>query len=158
MDNPKTIRFFDDIAIGDKLLGQACSVEQDEMIAYAKRNDPMPFHADPEQAAATIFGGLIASGGFALTLWYRSAYDVGQEIALLAGIDWNMRIPRPIRPGDVVTMHGIFVDKQPTSKPDRGVIAAETALVNQHGDPTLECNVKWLVATRAYSAASTGEA
>src|SRR6266704_5279259 len=36
---------------------------EEEIISFARRFDPHPFHIDPERAKDSIFGGLIASVG-----------------------------------------------------------------------------------------------
>lgn len=55
-------------------------VDRDEMLAFARRFDPQPFHVDEAAAAASLFGGLAASGWFTAALWMRLYAD-----AVLAG-------------------------------------------------------------------------
>ena len=50
-------------------------VDRDEMIAFARRFDPQPFHLDESAAAASIYGGLTASGWFTVGLWMRAYAD-----------------------------------------------------------------------------------
>ena len=38
------------------------SVDEGELVAFAKRFDPQAMHTDPEAARSGPFGGLIASG------------------------------------------------------------------------------------------------
>jgi acyl dehydratase len=50
-------------------------VDGAEMVAFARRFDPQPFHVDEAAAAASIFGGLAASGWFTAALWMRAYAD-----------------------------------------------------------------------------------
>ena len=68
---PINDRYFEDYVSGDVHEFGSVIAEKDEMIAFARRFDPQPFHTDPEGAKESIFGGLIASG------WYTSALMVG---------------------------------------------------------------------------------
>ena len=45
------------------------TVSADEIVAFAREWDPQPFHVDPEAAADSVFGGLIASGGQTVAVW-----------------------------------------------------------------------------------------
>ena len=42
--------YFEDIKIGDKVELADVSVDKEEMVAFAKRYNPVPFHADEEFA------------------------------------------------------------------------------------------------------------
>ncbi|HVH23244.1 MAG TPA: MaoC/PaaZ C-terminal domain-containing protein, partial [Pseudonocardia sp.] len=50
-------------------------VDGDEMVAFARRFDPQPFHVDETAAAGSVFGGLAASGWFTAGLWMRAYVD-----------------------------------------------------------------------------------
>ena len=38
------------------------TIAKDEIIEFAKKYDPFPFHLDEEEASKTVFGGIISSG------------------------------------------------------------------------------------------------
>ena len=59
---PVDSRYFEDYLVGSVHEYGSIAVEEDEVIAFAKRFDPQPFHTSQESAKKTIFGGLIASG------------------------------------------------------------------------------------------------
>ena len=61
--------YFEDLDAGSVHLGRECTCDRDEMLEYSRRNDPWPFHVDEAAAAQSPFGGLIASGGYIVTLW-----------------------------------------------------------------------------------------
>ena len=68
-----TIVYFEDLDEGAVHWGSECPVEKDVMLDYGRRYDPWPFHIDEEAAKLSPFGGLIASGGYIISLMYRSS-------------------------------------------------------------------------------------
>ena len=68
--------YFEDIREGDIFRGDEVIVDNAEMLAYARRNDPQPFHVDEELAKHFPYGGLTASAGYTVTLWYRSSRPI----------------------------------------------------------------------------------
>ena len=56
--------YLEDLSIGDSWESSEHVVDGDEMLAYNQQNDPWPMHVDPEAAAKTSYGGVIASGGY----------------------------------------------------------------------------------------------
>jgi acyl dehydratase len=63
--------FFEGVVVGVTDVSPEVTVDYEEMLAYNKANDPWPIHIDEVGAAALPFGGLIASGGYTITLTYR---------------------------------------------------------------------------------------
>ena len=62
-DHPeRVIRYFEDYVPGLVVDCGAFSLDEGEIIAFAKEYDPQPFHVDPVAAKDGPFGGLIASG------------------------------------------------------------------------------------------------
>src|SRR5206468_3238437 len=68
--------YFEDLEVGSVHLGRECVCDKDEMLEFSRRNDPWPFHVDEAAAARSPFGGVVASGGFIITLWYRSLIEI----------------------------------------------------------------------------------
>lgn len=54
--------YFEDFQAGASFELGSQRVTEEEMIAFARLYDPQPFHISPEEAKASPFGGLIASG------------------------------------------------------------------------------------------------
>jgi acyl dehydratase len=90
-----TILYFEDIAEGAVEWRGEADVDKEEMVAYAKMNDPWPVHIDEHSAKQTLFGSLTASGGYAITLWYRLSHPIlnnrPERMALMAGVDWHVK-------------------------------------------------------------------
>lgn len=146
-------RHFEDYPAGAVFDIGEIAVDEQEMLDFALRFDPQPFHTDPEAAAASHFGGLIASGWHTASLMMRllatnffsSASSMGSP-----GVD-ELRWLHPVRPGDV--LHGkvtVISARRSASKPDRGLLSSQIELRNQHG--ALVLSVKALSLIRCRSA------
>ena len=83
--------YFEDLDVGSVHLGQQCVCDRDEMLDFGRRNDPWPFHVDEVAAARSQFGGVIASGGYIITLWYRSLL----QSRSYGSSSWSRRRPTP---------------------------------------------------------------
>jgi acyl dehydratase len=77
-------------------------VDRDEMVAFARRFDPQPFHVDEEAAAKSIFKGLAASGWFTAGLWMRAYVDtvLNGSTALGSPGGEELAWPAPVFAGD----------------------------------------------------------
>jgi acyl dehydratase len=149
--HPVNDRYFDDYIEGDVHELGTFSIEQDDMLAFARRFDPQDFHADPVAAERTIFRGLIASGWHTAGLMMRLYWqEYLTHVASLAspGID-ELRWPAPVRPGDVlavrVTIQSARVSK---SKPDRGIVQSFVEVFNQRGETVMTLKPVNIIARR----------
>lgn len=132
-----TERWFEDYPAGAVFDIGEIAVEEQDVLDFAQRFDPQPFHTDPAAAAASHFGGLIASGWHTASLMMRllatnflsPASSLGSP-----GVD-ELRWLRPVRPGDVLRGSvTVLSARRSASKPDRGLIESRIELHNQHGD------------------------
>jgi acyl dehydratase len=109
-------------------------VSEDEIVDFAVRFDPQPFHIDPAAGAASHFGGLIASGWHTCSLFMRLLYDgmIADADSLGSpGMD-EIRWPAPVRPGDTLRATFTVTEARPSSsKPDRGVVHSWCEMRNQ---------------------------
>jgi len=126
--------YFEDYLEGDVHRFGSIAVEADEMVAFAKRFDPQVFHADPEAAKQTPFGGLIASGWHTAGLMMRLYVEhYLTHVASLAspGLD-ELRWLKPVRPGDRLSVRVTVLKAAPSkSKPDRGAVTSFIEVFNQ---------------------------
>ena len=139
--------YFEDIQPGDVLRSSAYTVEADEMVAFARRWDPVPIHIDPA-VAEELVGGLTASGIYVLAVKARLLHELPAAAILgSAGYD-EVRFHEPLRPGDSV--HAVLewqACRPSSSKPDRGVVTLRIALVNQ-GGATIMSHLDTLIVRR----------
>ena len=130
----RTRQYFEDIRPGDVVRSPAYTVDEDEMVEFARRWDPVPIHVDPVAADAVV-GGLTASGSYVLAVKSRLLHELPAKVAIFgsAGYD-EVRFHEPLRPGDTVHVALEWLDCRPSSsKPDRGVVKLRISLVNQNG-------------------------
>jgi acyl dehydratase len=136
--------YFEDIAVGDRVAGGTYSVSAEEIIDFAERYDPQPFHLSDEGAANTHFGTLAASGwhtgAMAMAMLVRSWQDVpGRQDASLGamGID-ELRWHQPVRAGDVLRFESEVIEKiESRSKPQLGIVRTRTTVFNQNGQAVM---------------------
>ena len=129
--------YFEDLVVGGETLFGHYDVTREEVLDFARKYDPQPFHLSDEAAAKTHFGRLAASG------WHTTAMTMAVIVKAMAktpqaglgspGID-ELRWLKPVYPGDRLTMRGTILDTTPSrSKPDLGSFRTETRVTNQDG-------------------------
>lgn len=127
-------RYLEDFKIGETWESTTVEMQQDEMIAYAKQNDPQPMHIDPEAAAQSRWGTIIASGWMIAALSMRlfiQGGGYGDTPVVGMGID-ELRWRKPVRPGDVLKVHREVISAEPSkSRPEYGVIKTKVSVINQ---------------------------
>ena len=129
--------YFEDLTVGEETVFGHYDVTREEVIEFARKYDPQPFHLSDEAAAKTHFGRIAASGWHttAMTMAVIARAVVAQEQAGLGspGID-ELRWLKPVYPGDRITVRGTIIDKTPSrSKPDIGSFRTQTVVTNQDG-------------------------
>ena len=145
-------RYLEDFAVGESFETEAHRVTAEEVIGFARANDPQSFHTDPAAAAAhPVFLGLSASGYQTLTIVHRLILDqqLGHAWGLIGkGLD-RVRWKRPVRPGDTLMVRArvAAIDADP-ARPF-GTLSVEIEAVNQHGDAVLTFTALSIVPSRA---------
>jgi acyl dehydratase len=140
------MRYFEDFSVGDKFAGGSVDVSHDEIIAYARRFDPQPFHTDPAAAKKTLFGELVASGWHtaSMTMGLFATSDISIVNGIIGGGVEQLSWPRPVRPGDRLTIRSEVLETRPSrSKPDRGMLRVRLETLNQKDEvvQSLVCNL-----------------
>jgi acyl dehydratase len=147
--------YFEDLRVGDVYWGREVVVDPDEMMAYNLKNDPWPFHVDQEASKRSPFGGIIASGGYTITLMYRSLLGIYNNAdtrwEFLGGFDWKLKFVTPVRPGDRLRVKMTIKSARPSSKEGRGVVNNFNEVLNQNGETVLSLDVVFLLAARPVS-------
>jgi acyl dehydratase len=134
------VKYVEDFPVGVRRHIGSRTVDEAEVIRFAKEFDPQPFHIDKEAAAAGFYGGIIASGWHTCGMTMRLMVDgyLSDSAALGSpGID-ELRWLKPVRPGDTLTVYSTVADvKISTTKPDRAVMTTKTEVENQNGEVVL---------------------
>ncbi len=129
--------YWEDFYPGKVLETGGASLSEEEIIEFAKKYDPQPFHIDPELARQSFFGGLIASGWQTASLCMRMICDLYLlDAASLGspGID-ELRWVKPVHPGDTLRLKSTVLEtRASTSRPDMGTVRSRSEVYNQHGE------------------------
>ena len=135
------MRYFEDLEVGAQTYFGSYEVTRDEVLEFARKYDPQPFHLSDEEAAKTHFGRLAASGWHtcAMTMAVIARHVVDDDQAGLGspGID-ELRWLKPVYPGDTLHVRGEIVEKTPSrSRPEMGSFRTRTTVTNQDDVPVL---------------------
>jgi acyl dehydratase len=120
----KPLQSFDELNLSQRFAFGTFALTEAEIIAYAEKFDPQPFHTDPIAAkAAPLFGGLVASGLHTMGACFGLILGSGifREVSL-GGSEINTKWPAPLRPDEVVAVESIVDSLKPSrSRPELGV-------------------------------------
>jgi acyl dehydratase len=133
--------YFEDLEIGRETEFGSYEVTREEVLEFARKYDPQPFHLSDEAAAKTHFGRLAASGWHtcAMTMAVIARRVMDEEQAGLGspGVD-ELRWLKPVYPGDTLSVRGRILEKTPSrSKPEIGSFRTQTEVTNQDGVPVM---------------------
>lgn len=149
---PVEQRYFEDYVQGGVFEYGPISVEEPEIIEFAKRFDPQTMHTDPQRAGSGPFKGLIASGWHTIGLMMRLFVDhYLSAVASLAspGVD-EVRWFKPVRPGDQLRLRVSILETKPSrSKGDRGMVFSLLEGINQSGEVVASLKAMNLLAVRS---------
>jgi acyl dehydratase len=119
------MRYFEDLHAGDAFTSPVRTVSAAEIVAFARDFDPQPFHLDPEAAAASFFGGLVASGWHTSALTMRLMTESGMDLAggiIGLGME-QLRWPAPLRPDQSIQTRIEVLDVRGSERrPQFGVV------------------------------------
>ena len=146
------MQFYEDIAVGTKRSFGHYQVTREEVMEFASKYDPQPFHLDDEAAAQTHFGRLSASGWHtcAMTMAMMVENMRGEKSAGLGspGVD-NIRWKKPVYPGDTLRCESEVIEKRRSaSRPEMGIFKSRMTVFNQHDEPVMEMQSNGLIRTR----------
>ena len=137
-----TVTGFEQFAAGQVFTSAPMEVDAAAIKAFAVQFDTQAQHVDEAAAAATLFGGLVASGWHTAALTMRLMLESAIEGVSGRGMGVTIDAigwPRPVRPGDALHAVSEVLEVRPSrSKPDRGLVVMRTTTLNQHGQPVQE--------------------
>jgi acyl dehydratase len=146
------MQYFEDIPVGVTAKFGNYPVTREEVMEFAAKYDPQPFHLDDEAAAATHFGRLSASG------WHTCAMTMSMLVENLKqnrqaglgspGID-NLRWLKPVYPGDTLRVESTVLEKRRSqSRPEMGIFKSQLTVFNQNDEPVMQMVSNGLVQVR----------
>jgi acyl dehydratase len=130
--------YFEDLVVGAEREFGTYDVSREEVLEFARKYDPQPFHLSDEAAAMTHFGRLAASGwhtaAMTMAVIARRVIDDQQAGLGSPGID-ELRWKKPVYPGDTLHVFGKIIEKTPSrSRPEIGSFRAQNTVKNQDGE------------------------
>jgi acyl dehydratase len=144
-------KYFEDFAVGERLVLGSVEVTEEMILEFAEQYDPQPVHVDPVAAAESMYGGLIASGWHTCALYMRLLYDgmISDSSSMGASGMEELRWLAPVRPGDTLTASYTVEVVQPSeSRPNRGAVRFLAEMTNQHGEVVLAMRGRGLYGRR----------
>ena len=128
--------YLDDLQVGQRFTSGTYVIAEAQIKAFAAEFDPQPFHLDENAAQASIFKGLAASGWHTAAIAMRLLVEGGLPFAHgLVGLGVELAWPRPTRPGDTLHVESEIVEIKPSrSKPQQGIVAVRSTMLNQAGE------------------------
>ncbi len=152
------LKFAEDYKVGDSFeLGQF-EVTREEVVEFAQKYDPFPFHVDDEAAKATVFGGIISSGWLTALVWLRLMHSqfLCYETVLGSPGHEEMVWPTPVRPGDRLSgTVEIKESRVSKSKPELGFVRYTAKLTNQENEAVFITTSTLMVKSRFAISAPT---
>jgi acyl dehydratase len=147
------MEYFEDVRVGDKARFGAYVVDRAEVIAFAEKFDPQPFHLSDEAAAQTPFKRLAASGWHtcAMTMAMTVAHGQSRNQALLGspGID-TLRWLKPVYPGDTLRCETEVVEtRRSESRPSMGLTKSAVTVFNQDDVAVMTFVANMMMQTRS---------
>lgn len=148
--------YLEDFQAGETIELGSYTVSREEILDFAKRYDPQPFHVDEEAARRSIYGGLIASGWHTTAMLMRLLVDgLAARSASMGspGVD-EIRWLKPVRPGDTLKARATILEVVCSrSKPDRGHMRAAYEVFNQNGEKVMTVVSRGIYGRRPSAAA-----
>ena len=149
---PDAMQYFEDLVVGSKASFGRYEVTREEVIEYASKYDPQPFHLDDEAAAKTHFGRISASG------WHTCAMTMAMLVQNLKnhkqaglgspGLD-ELRWLKPVYPGDVLRVESELLERtRSRSRPEMGSFKSIISVFNQDDVKVMTFRSIGLIAVR----------
>jgi acyl dehydratase len=129
--------YWEDFQPGMVLESAGRTVSKEEIIEFALKYDPQPFHIDEQMAAQSAFGGLIASGWHTVGMCMRllcDLYLLDSASMGSPGVD-EVRWTKPVRPGDTLRVKNLVLEtRESKSRPEMGSIKCRSEVYNQRDE------------------------
>lgn len=144
--------YYEDLEVGSTSKFGRYDVTRDEVMEFARKYDPQPFHLDDEAAAKTHFGRLSASG------WHTCAMTMAMLVENMKtsrqaglgspGMD-NLRWVKPVYPGDTLRVETTIIEKRRSkNRPDMGLFKSDLTIFNQDDEPVMTMRSNGLIKVR----------
>lgn len=134
--------YFEDLEVGAKQSFGRYEVTREEVIEFASKYDPQPFHLDDAAAAKTHFGRLSASGwhtcAMSMSMLVENMKNVRSAGLGSPGLE-ELKWLRPVYPGDVLRCETeLFEKRRSKSRPEMGLTKSRIQVFNQNDEMVMQ--------------------
>lgn len=130
-------KYWQDFTVGNRQQTWSITITEAHIVNWAGLTmDFYPLHMDEEYARDTAFKSRVAHGPmiFAMAIGLvGSSGFLGSKVIAWLGVE-NMRIIKPVRIGDTITVFATVLENRETRNQERGIIVFEYETRNQHGE------------------------
>jgi acyl dehydratase len=142
------MNFFEQVKVGDCYRLGSHRFTAEEIVSFARRFDPQPFHVDEKAAKRSHFGALCASGWHTASIWMRLMVEFrkreaqmrrarGEAVATIGPSPGftEMRWLKPVYAGDAISYQSDVTATRPSaSRPDFGLVTLFNSGANQNNE------------------------
>ena len=144
--------YFEDLVVGTKASFGHYEVSREEVVEFASKYDPQPFHLSDDEAAKTHFGKLSASGwhtgSMAMRMLVENMKNSNHAGLGSPGME-QLRWKKPVFPGDTLRCETELISKTPSrSRPEMGSFISKLTVFNQNDEAVMTMESIGLVRTR----------
>ena len=128
------MRHFDDFTVGERHdIPARYEMTESEIISFATKWDPQPFHINKDAAAKSIYGTLTACGTHIQAVVLFLAARLPEETNVLGALGYDeVRFHKAAKLNDTLRLVIECIETKPSaSKLDRGVVKNRHILMNQ---------------------------
>lgn len=132
--------YFEDFHVGQIVESAKKTLSEAEIVSFAKNYSNLPYHTDPEAAARSMFGGIVAPGYQTAALTFGLFVDTGTFRACgmgSPGID-RLRWLKPVKAGDTLQVFAEIVEVSPAREESgRNAVRISYETRNQKGEAVM---------------------
>ncbi len=147
-------RYWEDFAAGTFLTTRGMTITETHIVNWANTaGDWLPLHVDHHASRQTPFGSVIAHGPLTLSLALGLVIQTGffgDAVLAWLGLD-DVRLPKPVLPGDTIHVRAEVAEHVPTSKPERGRIVVAYRVLNQREEVVMTFTSGFLLRRRVHA-------
>lgn len=147
-------RYWEDFVAGTHLTTRGMTITEAHIVNWANMaGDWLPLHVDHHTARQTPFGSVIAHGPLTLSLALGLVIQTGffgDAVLAWLGLD-DVRLPKPVLPGDTIHVEAEVAEHVRTSKPERGRIVLAYRVCNQHDEVVMTFTSGFLLRRRVHA-------
>lgn len=148
------MKYYEDMIVGTVTRSsRTYKVTREEVIEFASKYDPQPFHLDDEAAAKTHFGRLSASGWHTGAMAMRMMVETWKDLEPTAGLGSpgidELRWMKPVFPGDELRVEMELIGKRRMkSRRDMGLSKSRQTVYNQNNETVMTMVSNGLIQVR----------